>query len=125
VTLIFSRCLFAPFYLLDLLSSTYISESSELQVNISRPSLFYYAGEQVTGDISFQNTQDVVTVGAIFLEAIGEMGYTTPEIRQYLDKNGNARTEHYTKTHIIPFMKIRIPIVQASYGQVKISITNK
>lgn len=99
-----------------------ITGSSGLQVNFNRPNLFYFAGEQVTGNISFQSTQDKLEVDAIFLECIGEMGYTSQETRQNIDNNGNSRTENYTENHVIPFMVIRIPVAQPQYGQVKISI---
>jgi hypothetical protein len=96
------------------------SGSTELQVNFSRPSLFYFGGEKITGNISFQNTQDKLTLDAIFLECIGEMGYTTEETRQCFDNNRNPRTEHYTQNNVVPFMNIRIPVVRPQYGQVRI-----
>jgi len=93
--------------------------SSELQVNFSRPNLFYYAGEQVSGYISFQNTQDKLTLDGIFLEFVGEMGYTTQEVRHVTDSNGNRRTENHTENHSTPFITLRIPVAQPQYGQVK------
>lgn len=99
-----------------------ISGSSELKVNFNRPNLFYFAGEQVTGNISFQSTQDKLAVDAIFLECIGEMSYTSQETRQSIDNNGNSRSANYTENHVIPFMAIRIPVAQPQYGQVNISI---
>ncbi len=101
------------------------SGSSELQVDFSRPSLFYFAGERITGNLSFQNTQDKLALDAIFLEFIGEMGYTTIETRQYPDTSGNTRTENYTQNHAIPFMSVRIPVAQPLYGQVKLQINDK
>jgi hypothetical protein len=101
------------------------SGSSEVKVDFSRPNLFYFASEQVTGNLSFQNAQDKLTLDGIFLEFIGEMGYTTDEIRQYYDTNGNSRTENYTQNHAVPFISIRIPVAQPQYGQVKIQIKTK
>jgi hypothetical protein len=98
------------------------SGSTELQVNFNRPSLFYFAGEQISGNIIFQNTQDKLTLDAIVLECIGEVGYTTQESRQHYDHNGNTRTETYTQNHVIPFMNIRIPVAQPQYGQVNIEV---
>jgi hypothetical protein len=94
--------------------------SSEIQVSFSRPSLFYFAGEQIAGTISFQNAQEKLTLDRIFLECVGELGYTTQEVRHYHDKEGHPKTEHYTKHHQIPFMNVRIPVAQPQYGQVNI-----
>ncbi len=94
------------------------SGSSEIQVTFNRPSLFYFTGEQIAGNISFQNTQDKLTLDSIFLECVGELGYSTQETRHFKDRDGHARTEHYTKYHQIPFMNLRIPVAQPQYGQV-------
>jgi hypothetical protein len=93
--------------------------SSELRVNFNRPNLFYFAGEQVAGNISFQNTQDKLALDGIFLEYVGEMGYTTQEIRHVTDSNGNRRTENYVEHHSTPFVSVRIPVAQPQYGQVR------
>jgi hypothetical protein len=100
------------------------SGSSEIQVSFNRPSLFYFAGEQIAGTISFQNNQDKLSLDCIFLECVGELGFTTQEVRHHHDNNGRARTEHYTKYHHIPFMNFRVPVAQPQYGQVKIRIKN-
>jgi hypothetical protein len=97
------------------------SESTEIQVSFNRPNLFYYAGEQISGNIAFQNTHDKLTLDQIFLEFIGELGYTTRETRCRYDNNGRPRTEHYTEYHRIPFITNRISVVQPQYGQVNIS----
>jgi hypothetical protein len=102
-----------------------VSGSTELQINFSCPSLFYFTDEAITGYISFQNTQDKLTLDAIFLEFIGEMEYVTQESRQYYDSNNTAKTENYSKNHVIPFINIRVPVAQPQYGQVKIEIKNK
>ena len=96
------------------------SESTEIQVSFNRPNLFYYAGEQISGTISFQNTNDKLTLDGIFLEFIGELGYTTRETRCRRDNNGRSHTEHYTEYHRIPFITSRIPVVQPQHGQVNI-----
>ncbi|CAF0900400.1 unnamed protein product [Adineta ricciae] len=98
------------------------SGSSEVQVTFDRPNLFYFAGEQIVGNVSFQNTQDRLTLDAIFLECVGELGYTTKEIRHFQDNNGRAQTEHYTKQHHVPFLQTRIPIAQPQYGQRDITL---
>ncbi|CAF3405616.1 unnamed protein product [Rotaria socialis] len=91
--------------------------SSEIQVSFNRPNLFYFAGEQIAGNISFQNTENKLELDAIFLECVGELGYSTQEVRHHRDANGNQQTEHYTKYHQVPFLKSRVSIVQPEYGQ--------
>lgn len=97
------------------------SESTVIQVSFNRPNLFYHAGEQISGTISFQNTREKLTLDQIFLEFIGELGYTTRETRHRTDANGRSSTEHYTAYHQVPFMTMRIPILQPQYGQVDLS----
>ena len=92
------------------------SESAEIQVSFNRPNLFYHAGEQISGNIAFQNTHDKLTLDEIFLEFIGELGYTTRETRCRHDSNGRPQTEHYTEYHRIPFITIRIPVVRPQHG---------
>ncbi|CAF0790952.1 unnamed protein product [Rotaria sordida] len=91
--------------------------SSAIQVNFNHPNLFYFAGEQISGNIAFQNTEEKLILDAIFLECVGELGYTTLEHRHYHDKDGHHRTEQYTKYHQIPFLNFRIAIAQPQYGQ--------
>ena len=98
------------------------SESTSIHVTFNRSNLFYFAGEQITGNIAFQNTHDKLTLDEIFLEFVGEAGYTTRETRRHNDSNGRSRTEHYTEYHQIPFMIYRIPVVQPQQGQVNISV---
>ncbi|CAF1151488.1 unnamed protein product [Adineta steineri] len=98
------------------------SGSSEIKVTFDRPNLFYFTGEQIRGEISFQNTQDKLSLDLIFLEFIGEVGYTTQETRHFKDNNNHPRTEHYTKQHHIPFINIRVPVAQPQYGQREITL---
>ncbi|UJR30428.1 hypothetical protein I4U23_017962 [Adineta vaga] len=98
------------------------SGSSEIQVTFDRPSLFFIAGEQIAGNISFQNTQDKLVLDSIFLECTGELGYTTRETRHFKDNQGRAQTEHYTKRHHIPFIQVRVPVAQPQYGQREITL---
>lgn len=94
------------------------NESSSIQVEFSRPNLFYFGGESITGTISFQNSQSKVTLDGIFLEFVGEIGFTSRETRNRRENNGHIKTEHYTQTHQIPFVTHRFPVVQPQYGQV-------
>lgn len=93
--------------------------STTLQVDFDHPNLLYIAGEPIKGNVSFQNSQDKLTVDGIFLEFIGELGYTAEEIRQNLDNNGNPQKQNRTENHVVPFINIRIPVIEPQYGQVK------
>lgn len=95
------------------------NESSGIQVNFNHSNLFYFAGEQIAGNISFQNREEKLKLDSIFLECIGEIGYTTQEISHFKDKDGHPRTEQYIKYHQVPFLSVRVPIAQPQYGQVK------
>jgi hypothetical protein len=101
------------------------SESAEIQVTFNHLNLFYYAGEQITGTISFHNTHEKLKLDEVFLEFIGELAYTTQEIKHCNDTDDRVRTEHYTEYHRIPFMSARIPVVQPQNGQVKIYLINE
>jgi hypothetical protein len=100
------------------------SESAQIQVSFNRQNLFYFGGEQISGNILFQNKDDKLTLDGIFLEFIGELGYTTRETRHRHDSNGRSHTEYYTEYHRIPFITIRIPVVQPQHGQVNNPTTN-
>ena len=94
--------------------------STELRINFDRPNLFYYGGDQVSGTVIFQNTQDKVTVDTVMVEFTGELGYTTQETRQVTDGDNNTRSESYTENHTVTFIKIAIPVAKPQYGQVRI-----
>lgn len=94
--------------------------STELRINFDRPNLFYFAGDQVSGNVVFQNTQEKVTIDQILVEFTGELGYTTQESREVTDKDNNTRSERFTENHTVTFIKIVIPIAQPQYGQVRI-----
>ncbi|CAF1572645.1 unnamed protein product [Rotaria magnacalcarata] len=93
------------------------NESAEIQVNFNHPNSFYSAGEQITGNISFQSTHEKLTLDGLFLEFIGELGFTTRETKQQSDSNGRTRAEPFTEYHRIAFMTVCFPVVQPQYGQ--------
>ena len=92
--------------------------STELRITFNRPNLFYYAGEEVSGTVVFQNTQDKVTLDKVLVEFTGELGYTTQETRQVSDNNGDSRSETYTEHHTVTFVNMHILVAQPQYGQV-------
>lgn len=122
--------------------------STQIQVNFSRSSLVYFAGEKITGNIFFQSTYEKLHVDEIFLEVVGELGCTTQEVRQKVNttnhttqtvgqnmntinnnhttqivtqsSNNTTESEHYIANHEIPFLKIPISVLQPTLGQVNI-----
>jgi hypothetical protein len=95
-------------------------ESTGIQVNFNHPNLSYFAGEQITGNIVFQNTHDRLILDEIFLEFIGELGCATQETHHYHNSLGNTHQEHYTKYRRLPFMNVRLSVVRPEIRQVKI-----
>ena len=85
-----------------------LGASSKIQVTFSHPSLLYFIDEQVTGNISFQNTQDELILKAVFLECNGELVY-----QKESNFHGSPSGRH------VKFLNFRIPIVQPSHGQVE------
>ncbi|CAF1178526.1 unnamed protein product [Adineta steineri] len=98
------------------------SESAEIRVSFDRSTLFYYSGENIIGNITFHNTHEKLALDEIFLEFIGELGYTTRETRRRHDSNGRSHTEHFTEYHRIPFTSHRIPVVRPQYGQREVTL---
>ena len=95
------------------------SESVTIQVNFNRPTQFYFAGEQVLGDVLLQNDRDGLKSEEISVELIGELGYSRQEMRSGTDSNGNATTEQYTEYHNVPFLNLRVPLIRSNDGQVR------
>ncbi|CAF1132827.1 unnamed protein product [Adineta ricciae] len=95
------------------------SASSSVQIYYNRSSNFYSGGERVDGIVSLTNTQDNLKVCDIFIELIGELGYTTQETRSTTDSNGNSTTESYTEYHRIPFWTDRRSLAQSKDGASK------
>ena len=97
------------------------SESVTIQVNVSRSSQFYLPGERVSGNVSLQNDRDKLKSEKIFVELVGELGYSTSETRSSTDSKGNTTTEHYTDYHHLPFLTLRVPLAQLDVKQVRVS----
>ncbi|CAF1232957.1 unnamed protein product [Didymodactylos carnosus] len=112
------------------------SESNSVNVTFDRPTLFYFAGEVVSGTIHFQNVTERLKIDEIYLTTTGEIGYTTQEKRVFYrdgwdsqqpgqqhhnyQNRGNARTETYTEYHRIPFFQFRLPVMRPTNGQTEI-----
>ncbi|CAF3405652.1 unnamed protein product [Rotaria sp. Silwood2] len=98
------------------------NESATVKVNFNRSNAFYFGGEKITGNISFQNVQNKVTVEEILLELIGELGYTTQETRWRRNMKGGSHKEHYTEYHHETFLKIPVSVVRSAHGKKKLTL---
>jgi hypothetical protein len=96
------------------------NESATIRVTFNRPNSSYFAGEQIEGNISYQNTHHRLVLDEIFLEFIGELGYTTEEKRNNNEDSSNLHPAPYTIYHRILFENIRLSVANPSNGQVKI-----
>jgi hypothetical protein len=97
------------------------SQSTHIQVEFSRSSNFYFSGESVSGNIFFRNENDTLKLKKIFVELVGELGYTTQGTRSQYDENGSFMGEyHYIDYHRIPFLTVRTPLAQPNDGTVRI-----
>ncbi len=97
------------------------SQSTHIQVKFSRSSNFYFAGEAVSGNIFFRNENDTLKLKEIFVELVGELGYTTQRTRYRYDDYGSV-IEEYEETvyHRKPFLTVRTPLAQPNEGAVRI-----
>ncbi|CAF1211287.1 unnamed protein product [Adineta steineri] len=93
------------------------NESVSIRINFNRSNRFYFTGEQVSGNISIDNLREKVKLDEIFIELVGELGYTTQEIRTKNDSNGKSTSENYTSYHHIPFLTTRLPLIQPHHVQ--------
>jgi hypothetical protein len=93
-------------------------ESTEVRVNFNRPNLFYFAGEKITGNVSFHNVRGKLLLEDIFLEFIGELGNMTQDAYHFIDNMDNPKPERRTEHHRIPFLNVQLPVVQLENGQV-------
>ena len=96
-------------------------ESTEaLQVKFNRSNLSYFAGEKITGSVLFRNSHGKLILEDIFLDFIGELGNSRSETQCFLDNLDNSQPDPRTEHHRIPFMNVRLPIVQPEAGKVSI-----
>ncbi|CAF3642740.1 unnamed protein product [Rotaria socialis] len=98
------------------------SESAVINVNFNRSNAFYYAGEKLTGNVSFQNIQNKLKIEEILLELIGELGYPTQQIRWRRDTKGRSHKEPYTDCHRVTFLKVPVSIVRSVHRQKKLTL---
>jgi hypothetical protein len=89
-----------------------------IRVNFDRSNSAYLAGEQIKGNISAQNVFENAQLEEIYLEFIGEIGYSTEETRQNSTANQTTQTEHYIEYHVAQFVKIPISVVPPHNSEV-------
>lgn len=94
-------------------------ESIGIRVNFDRSNSFYFAGEKITGNIIAQNILENVQFEEMYLEFVGELGYSTEETRQRVAENKTTETERYTEHHVIQFVKIPISVAPPCNSKVK------
>ena len=102
-----------------------IGKSNAVNITLSRSSSFYYAGEKVTGYVSFHNKHKNFKINNVFLEFIGEFGYTTKHKYHIQDSIGHSQPEHRTVYHQLPFIRIRCPLIDRERNEVNIYIESK
>ncbi|CAF1102423.1 unnamed protein product [Adineta steineri] len=90
-----------------------VGKSVDLQVNFNRSDRFYFTGEQVSGNISIDNTYEKLKCNEIFIELIGELGYTEHETRTNKDSN----TDYHESCCYIPFLTKCLPLTQSNHEQ--------
>ncbi|CAF1442594.1 unnamed protein product [Rotaria sordida] len=83
---------------------------------------FYYAGENVTGTISFHNPEKKLTLTNVSLGFIGEIGYTGYKIHHSRDSMGNIYTENRVGQYQIPFIHTRIQFTHSKDNENKITL---
>ena len=96
-----------------------INKSTIVNINFDHPSLFYYAGEKVSGTILFHTNHKKLISNNVFLEFIGELGYTTNEMDYIGDGMGHSQIEHHTICHRVQFINHRYPIISSKNDEVK------
>ncbi|CAF0788309.1 unnamed protein product [Rotaria sp. Silwood1] len=97
-------------------------KSTVVKVNFNHSDSFYYAGEKVTGTVSFHNPEKKLTLTNVSLGFIGEVGYTGEKRHHSRDGMGNIHEEHRTGQHQVPFINIRIQFTQSKANENKISL---
>jgi hypothetical protein len=101
------------------------NESSAIQVAFNRPNSFYFAGEQISGNISYQNTHERLVVDEVFLEFVGELGYASNDTRYHTENRDSSLPEPYTVYQRVQFVNVHLPLIQPPNEQVKIKTMNK
>ncbi|CAF3729409.1 unnamed protein product [Rotaria sp. Silwood1] len=99
-----------------------IGKSTIDNVTFNHSDAFYYAGENVTGTISFHNAEKKLTLTNVSLGFIGEIGYTGHKTHQSCDSMGNVHTENRVGEHQLPFIHTHIQFTHSKDNENKITL---
>ncbi|CAF2911796.1 unnamed protein product [Rotaria sp. Silwood2] len=99
-----------------------IGKSTVANVSFNHSNSFYYAGEKVTGVISFNNIFKKLTLHKVSLEFTGEFGYIEQQLQHCNDGIGHIHTENRTIQHRIPFIHIPLPFTDSKNNENKITL---
>ncbi|UJR16132.1 hypothetical protein I4U23_003043 [Adineta vaga] len=88
-----------------------LNSSVGINVNFDRQNALYYAGEKITGLISFQNNYKRLKLKSISLQFIGEFDYIQPDLYQEYDGLDHSYAEYRSINNRKSFITIRYPIL--------------
>jgi hypothetical protein len=94
------------------------NESANVKVNFHRSNCFYFGDEKISGTVSFQNLKPTLTPEEIFLELIGEIGYTAKETPWHHDTSGRLRQVSRIEHHHVHFLSQRVSVGGSNHEQV-------
>ncbi|CAF3416607.1 unnamed protein product [Rotaria sp. Silwood1] len=96
-----------------------IGKSTLAEVKLNHSDSFYYAGEKVTGIISFHNHHRKLTLNNVSFGFIGEVGYTGQKTRHSRDSMGNIQEETRTGQQQFSFINIHIQFTHSKDNEDK------
>ncbi|CAF3488665.1 unnamed protein product [Rotaria sp. Silwood1] len=102
----------------------YLSVPPELckGLKFNHSNSFYYAGEKVTGIISFHNTDTKLTLNHVSFGFIGEIGYTKQQLQYSNDGFGHEQIQNRTVYHQLPFINIPLPFAHSTDNENKVML---
>ncbi|CAF3773916.1 unnamed protein product [Rotaria socialis] len=97
-----------------------IGKSTEASITFNHSNGFYYAGEQVSGVISFHNNHKKIALNKAAVGFIGEFGYVTQETCAIPDCMGTVLAENCTVYHRLQFIDIHLPLKHSKGNETKV-----
>lgn len=94
------------------------NESACFHMKFNQSNELYFPGDQVSGEILFENRRDQLELENVLVQLVGELCYSTQESRSTTDSSGNSTTESYTSYHHIPFFNSGKPLARSDHQQV-------
>ncbi|CAF1537060.1 unnamed protein product, partial [Didymodactylos carnosus] len=92
------------------------NNSSRVVLTFDRLNSNFLAGELVSGSVQFEMLEQFDKVHAVYLEIVGEAGYTTEE-RRTITVDAKQKVEIYAKNHNVLFLKTRITVKRREAGE--------